>query len=146
MNKIFETLTDLELLTTQGFLEARGEGLDGVLAVNSAAVNRAKKPYWWGRTLKECILKPAQFSCFNEKDNPEYELALKITADFNGYLKLSETFKACYWIAKGVLEGMLLSNVGNATHYHAVGSLPDWTQSKGMLFIRQVGKHRFYVE
>ena len=42
--------------------EARGEGLKGIEAVACVIVNRLKKPCWWGHTIQEVCLKPAQFS------------------------------------------------------------------------------------
>ena len=152
-NKVFESLTDLELLTLCMYGEARGEGLDGMLAVGSVAMNRAKTPSWWGSNLRQVILKPAQFSCFNEDNpltlgnerDPNREMLQRIALDFNWYLKSFETFKAAYWLSKRILEGMITSNVGNVTHYHAANISPDWAKRKELTFIRQINKHLFYV-
>lgn len=45
--------------------EARGESPRGKLAVLWVALNRAKL---WRKSLKEVILQPLQFSCFNSHD------------------------------------------------------------------------------
>lgn len=141
-NKMFESLTELELMTLCIYGEARNQGLDGMLAVGSVILNRAKKPSWWGDSIKTVILKPWQFSCLNEKD-PNRKTLENIAVDFNDSLSRLNILRHCWWIAKGLQEGLLESNVGAATHYHTRQISPNWKEKLQKL--TQVGDHIFYV-
>lgn len=51
------------------WMEARGEGEAGLVAVSWALVNRHRAGKWFsGRTLAECCLMPWAFSCWNTSD------------------------------------------------------------------------------
>ncbi len=141
-NKVFDELKDEELLAVCMYGEARNQGLDGMLAVGSVIVNRAKHPSWWGTDIKSVILKPMQFSCLNEND-PNRKTLEHIATDIPDSLMKLEVFKRCYWIAKGIMEGFLGSNVGKATHYHTRQVKPGWKDK--LTKITQVGEHIFYV-
>jgi N-acetylmuramoyl-L-alanine amidase len=48
--------------------EARGEMVPTKTAVAWSIRNRVEQPRWWGTSYWSVILKPWQFSCFNEND------------------------------------------------------------------------------
>lgn len=141
-NKIFEAISDLELLALCVYGEARNQGLDGMLAVASVIVNRANNPCWWGSDIKGVILKAYQFSCLNEKD-PNRKMLESIALDFKGGLERFASLKSCYWVAKGIIEGFLTGNIKGATHYHTKAISPEWKEK--MSLVKQVGDHLFYV-
>ncbi len=138
---MFKKLSDLELLTLCIYGEARGEGLDGMLAVGSVVSNRGKNPCWWGHNIQQVILKPHQLSCFNEGD-PNRDTIETIAEGFNESLEKMNVLRNCYWIAKGILEGYLTSNVGNANHYHTKHVNPAWNDK--MRLVNIIGNHKFY--
>jgi len=141
---IFHSIPESQLLTLCLYGEARGEPLEGKVAVASVVVNRLKHKGWFGKTLREVILKPWQFSCFNPGD-PNRETLERIAGDFCEYLNKYEALRECYWVAVGFLDGWLRSNVKGATHYHNVTLIPpNWTV--GMKRIRQIGMHQFWQE
>lgn len=142
-NKIFESLSEIELMTVCIYGEARNQSLDGMLAVASVIINRANRPSWWGRDIKGVILSPWQFSCFNEND-PNRTILEDIAAGFQARLRKSSVLRRCYWIAKGAMEGFLSSNVGMATHYHTRQVSPNWKEK--LRRITQIGNHIFYIE
>jgi hypothetical protein len=150
MDDIFKSLTNLELLTLLLYGEARGEGLDGMLAVASVVMNRvavgtgSSRPCWWGKDIKSVILKPQQFSCFNE-DDPNCELLEEFAQAWEIVGEVTSPLRTAYWIAKGVLDKYLESNVSVATHYHANGMMviPEWARKMKMVCNR--GNHVFYV-
>lgn len=142
MGDKLKELSDLELMTLCIYGEARNQGLDGMLAVASVILNRSKKPSWWGQDIKSVILKPWQFSCLNEND-PNRKILENIAVDFQDSLKRLNILRHCYWVAKGLLEGYLSSNVGGATHYHTRAVKPDWKEK--LQKITQIGDHIFYV-
>jgi len=47
-------------------------------------------------------------------------------------------------VAELAMQGGLVEDVAGATHYHATYVYPYWADS--MLYLGQVGHHRFYVE
>lgn len=132
----FDELTDAELLTLCIYGEARGEPPIGKLAVAHIVLNRAKKPCWWGRGVRECILKPKQFSCFNADDKNRPLLLRQINTGVYD--------PTCLAVALLALQGHTVDPTGGATHYHAVGCNPAWND--GMTFLRRINRHLFYRE
>ncbi|GER92673.1 cell wall hydrolase [hot springs metagenome] len=141
-NKKFESLSDVELMSICIYGEARNQGLDGMLAVASVILNRAQNPSWWGSDIKSVILKKWQFSCLNEND-PNRKTLENIASDFQDSLNRLNMLRHCYWVAKGLLEGFLTSNVGVATHYHTRSVSPSWKEK--LQKVTQIGDHIFYV-
>jgi len=59
---------DVNLLGLVIWREARGETCDAQLGVGCSIRNRVNKGGWWGNTYRTVILKPWQYSSFNEGD------------------------------------------------------------------------------
>ena len=64
----YRTLSDVEILALCVWREARGEVWDAKLGVACSIRNRVLKGGWWGNTYHTVILKPWQYSSFNEGD------------------------------------------------------------------------------
>jgi len=119
--------------------EARGEGPAGMEAVacvilNRAAIAQAKCGYWWGNDIITVCQKPYQFSCWNRSD-ANYRQLLDVT-DADIY------FATALRIARRAVAGTLPDSTGGATHYHAVGFLPEW--AKGQTPTVTINHHIFY--
>ena len=150
-NAVFEQLTEINLLALCIWAEARNQGLEGMQAVGSVILNRASRPGWWGRDIKSVILAPKQFSCFNSDDpktprdesDPQREKLVAIAADFISALLVDALLRACRWIAQGLIEKQLLSNVGKAVYYHTKSCDPKWDDNKKP--VATVKDHLFYV-
>jgi len=141
-NSVFEKLKERELLALAVYGEARGEPIEGKIAVASVIMNRLKRNGWYGKDLYEVILKPYQFSCFNPGDPNRRRLEI-IAENFSDYILNYEKLRECYWVACGFLDHYLTSNVGDATHYHAVYiDPPSWAQE--MVEVARIGNHIFY--
>lgn len=123
---MFETLTDTEILAKLIYGEAANEPIDGQIAVAWVVRHRVYQPRWWGRNWREVMLKPYQFSCFN---NRERALNIPIMP-----MKL--------WIAEGVVKGYLPDYSKDATHYHAIYIEPEWAVD--MQVTAEIGNHIFY--
>ena len=54
--------------------EARGEGLRGMQAVANVIMNRVDRGGWYGASIKDVVLKPLQFSCWNRSEEHTSEL------------------------------------------------------------------------
>lgn len=114
--------------------EARGEGKKGMQAVANVIMNRVKKGGWYGASIKDVVLKPYQFSCWNEND-PNRMIIINANA---------AQLKTAREIADKVISGELKDITGGATHYYANSiSAPYWTKS--MTKTATVGNHYFYA-
>lgn len=139
---VIDDLNDEQVLTLTIYGEARGEGLDGMLGVASVVLNRTRRG---NTTVKSECLKKKQFSCFNEGD-PNRALLERFAEAFNDYVHQVALLRACMWIARGAMSGILESNVGGATHYHTKSILPYWAKDARMKKIRELGNHVYYHE
>lgn len=89
MNKL-DISRSLAIFTV--WMEARGEGEVGMIAVAWAIANRHAAGKWYsGKTLAECCLMSFAFSCWNAKDPNRIALARmkgdeQIFVDIDGYL------------------------------------------------------------
>lgn len=117
------------------YFEARGEPIDGQIAVAEVVVNRVEDSRWpsnvcdvvkqnrYPGTLHRCQF---SFYCNGEQE---------IVTDQRAWATAQE-------IAEGVLSGELALGV-EATHYHAITVDPFWSYHYTPL--GTIGKHRFYV-
>ena len=150
MDNIIANLSEKQLFTICLYGEARGEPIEGKIAVASVIINRLKKGSYYGKNLRGVILKPLQFSCFNELDpvtkkpDPNRKKLEIIAQNFSEYLHSYEHLRECYWVAVGFLDCWLTSNVGGATHYNTLKCDPKWDDN--MKLIATIGNHEFFVE
>lgn len=117
--------------------EARGESEAGKYAVAQTVMNRWKKQSWFGRTVKDVILKPWQYSCFNSGDANREKL-MNVSDD--------ATWKKCAAIAQEVYHENVsrMVEIKGATHYCRTDCNPRW--KKEMQFVCRIGNHDFYRE
>lgn len=140
MDALFQNDSDITLLARLIYGEARGESLDGKIAVANVVRNRVNSSVtWWGRTWREVMLKPKQFSCFNEGD-PNLDKLSKIDAsrDAND----QRLWRECLTIASAVCTGAFSDNTAGATHYHSIRVQPSWAAS--LTATVSIGRHVFY--
>lgn len=139
MIKELENQEELTVLMCMVCGEARGEPINGQIAVAWTARNRSKDGRW-PKTIKEVCLQPKQFSCFNESD---LNLS-KIISDFKHW-RLYEDWRLCRWSAAGVLYGYVPDYSRGANHYHVkdMKKVPNWADHKKMTVI--IGNHVFYA-
>jgi len=132
------TWSELELLTGLIYGEARSESWSGKAGVGITVATRAKHPgFWdWGRNFREIILKPRQFSCFNQSD-PNLG-ALMVAKRIK-----NATWQECAMIAEQVYLGHIKNFMGEPTHYHALSCNPEWV--KDLKVLGTIGNHKFYT-
>lgn len=110
------------------------------IAVAYTAINRAKdNKKWNGKNLKEVILKPYQYSCFNK----EYNQSLKDPMRYN-----EKEFISCLNLAEEILNGKYKDPTGGATYYYNPSKIkkPNWAKK-----LKRIGRiknsyHVFYKE
>ncbi len=112
--------------------EARGETLDGKIAVAWTVRNRVERPRWWGKTYNEVCLKPRQFSCWD--DHNRLEMMEADAAD--------PVFADCLYAALGAITGHIADPTDASTHYHASSIHPGW--ARGHTSVATIGGHIFY--
>ncbi|MCA0944521.1 cell wall hydrolase [Salipiger pacificus] len=110
--------------------EARGEGVDGMLAVADVVLNRKADPRW-PSTVCDVVFDPDQFEwtiddILDEPTEPEaWSLAERLAVE--------------------VLADPHATLIGyEATHFHAVDKTPYWAPDLDL--IGKIGGHVFYAE
>jgi N-acetylmuramoyl-L-alanine amidase len=122
------TLSDHKFwLAINLYHEARGECLEGQIAIGHVVINRALKK---GVTVKDVILKPFQFSWHNGNKFPP----------IGDYEALASCLNASEEIINERLSG---KDLWRADHYFNPWKVtPKWAEK--MKFIKRVGNHDFY--
>lgn len=116
--------------------EARGEGLQGMQAVANVVMNRVNAASWYGASIKDVVLKPYQFSCWNANDPNRAKIDRLSIEDLAASGALN--------VARQVISGKLKDITGGATNYHATSVNPAWAAK--MTKTVQIGNHVFYKE
>jgi N-acetylmuramoyl-L-alanine amidase len=140
----FFSLSDPQAMGLTMYLEARGEGTIGQLAVGWVIKNRADNPRWWGTNIKQVCYHKAQFSCYNDYD-PNYEKGLHIATTFERSRVIDETLDTCYRLAEQVIDDGLPDPTRGATYYANLRVCkPTWKDS--MTQTAQIRHHTFFKE
>jgi spore germination cell wall hydrolase CwlJ-like protein len=138
-HKILEKMEALPLLARLIRGEAGNQPPAGMLAVAHVVINRDKKGGWFGRGLtgiNGIILKPWQFSCFNE------------TYPRLAALANEEPPAVCTAIASLALDMRTVDPTFGATYYYAPkamvpkGRIPKWVKDMDLTIV--IADHRFY--
>jgi hypothetical protein len=123
---------DLECLTDAVYYEARSEDQRGQYAVAQVVLNRVKHPAFpksvCGVVFQGAGHRGCQFSftCDGSMRHGREEAA----------------WDRARHVAARALAGVVVANIGRATHYHTTDVSPFWAPS--MLRVAQVGVHVFY--
>lgn len=135
--EFFLTLTGVFLASVQAgagvvadtlYMEARGEGESGLLAVATVIYNRAGGK---ADKMEVVCLKPKQFSCWNDSKTR----AIAPKNDFD-----KKAYKLCLQIEKELLNGKFEPQ-GDWTHYYNPKLCnPKWAGGKAKT---KIGNHTF---
>ena len=115
------------------YYEARGEAMDGQIAVAQTVLNRARSKHW-PNTICGVVNQGVErgekcqfsFACFKHLSEPG-----------------GETWEQAQLVAEQALAGQAwLRELIEATHYHATGVAPVWRS--GLSEIKTIGTHVFY--
>ena len=119
------------------WMEARGDGLEGMHAVASVVLNRARNPRWWGEDIASVCLAPEQFSSWNHGST---QIPLVIDA----ITKNDLTYQTAYNLAEIAISGLLPDITGHADSYFRPTHTtpPDWAIPE--YFTAQIGTQKFY--
>jgi len=108
-------LSDLEVLALTIYGEARGEPIEGQVAVGCVIRNRVRSGEYIN--YKAACLAPLQFSCWNPTD-PNYS----VLKDFSDKLLMGQptndlSLSQCHWVAIGIIASSIKDNTGSARNY-----------------------------
>ena len=137
-------LSDSEILLLTIIGEARGEPVEGQIAVANVILNRSKIR---NMSIKDVCLQKYQFSCWNESDpNRAFliELANKVLKNhYNFY----EEYKQIQWIVDGVISSKVSDNTKGRDHYLTTklfesDKSPSWAENPKSSVLK-IGSHVF---
>lgn len=135
MNYTKEQSCELFMLALCCWREARNQGLIGMSAVAWTVRNRVLNPSWWGTGWIDVILKPYQYSSFNQNDPNVSKLPKDPHVDPDFLLALQA--------ADQVYQGLGDDPTDGATHYYSTTiAEPQWVGHA--TYTVQIGAHRFY--
>jgi N-acetylmuramoyl-L-alanine amidase len=142
---IFGNLNDKQLIALAIYGEARGESMQGKIAVGSVILERVDKKGWMGKTIQEVCLKPYQFSCFLPND-PNFPALKLIAENWNEKYKNSLSLQQCYNVSRGLIDGLIQRTPEivqhHITQYKTVNCKASWADK--MKLIMTIGNHQFY--
>lgn len=136
--KDFSSDSDTVLLARMLFGEARNCSRKEKIAVAYTAINRVKRQSWYGKNLREVLLKPYQYTCFNKNDPNLDKLKNPLKSN-------ARAFNECLEIARLVLSGQADDPTSNATHYFT-GKKPGWADKMTRIGRIKNSRHEFYRE
>lgn len=146
VEKEYDTASE-KCLATMIYGEARGENLQGQVAVAFTVLNRVGKAQ--NKTVCNVVLAPKQYSIFN--DNPALRAAA-VNPDIEPHQKNiidQQSWKDAVKIAQDVMRNKLDDPTFGATHYLAPKlmaikkyTMPKW--SRVYAHVATIGNHKFY--
>ena len=123
---------ELDCLTEAVYFEARGETRDGQAAVAQVVLNRVKHPAF-PKTVCGVVYQGAKGrGC-------QFSFACDGRAE---YASEGAAWRRARQVAARALAGVVVPQVGSATHFHVVTVQPAWGPS--LRRVAQVGLHVFY--
>lgn len=127
-------LSDDTIAALNIWIEARGEEMNGKIAVGEVMLNRLHAGHW-GSTVAQVVLAPYQFSGWNTTDHNRIAAAILDDQD--------PQYVQCVQAWEAAKNGSNI--VGVALRYlnpQAVHPLPAWANPANL--ITTVGHHQFY--
>ena len=123
---------DLDCLTQAVYFEARGESQRGQAAVAQVVLNRVRHPAFPKTVCGVVFQGAATHGC-------QFSFACDGST---GHQRERGAWDRARTVAGRALSGVVLADVGQATHFHTTGVSPLWGPQ--MLRVAQVGLHIFY--
>jgi hypothetical protein len=152
--KTLEALTDWQLMGLCIEREASGEPYEGKVAVGTVILERVDHRNWDGKTIKEVILKPWQFSwTMPEAGEGYYNEAVNIATYWVDAFRERPVLQECCRIAIDMINGTIprdpdLAAV-NCTQYLNPKVAPEQKKkwlAGGMTTIKTISHHEFFKE
>ena len=139
--EIQAVLVDRSVLALTLWGEARGEPIEGRIAVGCVIRNRLAMPHRFraaAATYRAICLAPHQFSCWAPTGGAEnYAAVMRLAARMAQGRPLEDLrLDECLWLADGLMSGVVLDRTQGATMYWAPkamlppGRVPTWAEGR----------------
>lgn len=118
-SEIFALLSDAQTLGLTLWGEARGEEIEGRIAIACVIRNRMKDKRW-PDTLKDVCLQKSQFSCWSTSGGAQNYRALMQVAErllADGPAAGDGILKESLWVADGIGAGVVRDRTSGSTNY-----------------------------
>ena len=143
-DQILKQLSPQEVLGLTIYGEARGEAIEGQVAVGCVIRNRLNTGKY--TTYSQICLENEQFSCWDEND-PNYPMLIDLANRLAKEEPITNIhLKQCMYIAVGIKSYALGDNTGGANHYVTKKLLdekpPDWAIDR--YGDKTIGNHVFF--
>lgn len=125
---------DLDCLTQAVYYEARGESDRGQAAVAQVVLNRVRHPAF-PKTICAVVFQGSGARKADCQFSFVCDGSMRQTRDEAAWEKAQH-------VAARALSGVVVANIGAATHFHAVSITRDW--GDGLVKVATVGMHVFY--
>ena len=151
MNPAFLKLDEKQVMGLTIYGEARGEPIEGKIAVGTVILERVDHRDWDGTTVKEVCLKRRQFSCYNEFDK-EYGKMLHIAENWDASIATDFCLMNCYTVAVGLLSGKIPRDPVLSKAHVCQYLNPKWAEptreawiKSGMKVVATIKNHEFFA-
>ena len=145
-DQIIGNSTQFEVLALTIIGEARGERIDGQVAVGCVIRNRLQKKAHKYHSYKDVCLEPLQFSCWNSDDVNRPFLLELVESIVKGERIQDPHIRQCMVVARGIEDWSIIDITSGSTHYLENNLFnhhrPQWAMKTGS-FIR-IGRHTFF--
>lgn len=149
-DEIRASLTDLDALALTLWGEARGESIEGKIAVANIIVNRAKAGDRYGIGIRGVCIHKSQFSCWWPWGGAANHAALLALAErqfTGGVVQIGDPLDECLWVAEGITGRRVADNTNGANHYYSPSGMihqlvPRW--AIGLEPCARIGRHVFF--
>ena len=118
---------DIQCLAQNIYFEARGEPIEGRIAVAQVTINRLNHKTQFEKTICGVVYAPKQFS-WTEQHNK---------------IKDVKRWQESIWLAKQIISGKLKLIKFSALYFHNLTVIPKWT--KKHIYLATIGNHIFYA-
>lgn len=119
------TEDELHILAQVIYGEARGESTEGKIAVANVVMNRVLSRGYPGKTIKDVVTAPGQFTGYSPSIRPN---------------------AACISVARQVLDYEVWVIPQHVYFFHSKKGLPDGENWGTHKFYKRIGMHAFYTE
>jgi hypothetical protein len=145
LDPLLSSLTPEQLAVITLYGEARGEPIEGQVAVAHVFRNRVLRGDW-GPSLASVLGGWAQFSClWPTLGGKNYTKVMEAAQRYREEGAFSPLFRQLEWVVSGVFGEKILDNTQGACHYYASGTpTPFWAVGDAT-YVGQKGRHLFFA-
>lgn len=143
---MLENLLPDEVMALTLYGEARGEPIEGQIAVANVIMNRMREDTVKYKTVRDVCLEPKQFSCWNTTD-PNVQILVNLSSQLEKSTIIDPILEQCLYIARGVMKGYLRDNTKAAKYYMTIdlfnNGRPSWAKVPSNT-PKIIGNHVFF--